>query len=117
MIGRWSVLWAAVKGFFTPGSSGFQSVVQLALDALNTFLAADDVASKVREGHRIALRVYEVLDGHRDLCPKKWEDEFAYVMDVVKRVVDAFEDGAISEAEADGLAGAFRQAYARWCAD
>lgn len=114
---RWSIFWAGLKGFFTPGSSVFVSIVQLGLDTLNTFMAGENIASKIAEGYRIASSVLALLIKYADWCPIKWREQYDATIHAVNCVVSAFEDGKVELAEITAVTEQFQIAYAIWSAD
>ena len=110
----WSVFWAGVKGFFCPGTSMFEEIVQLALDKVNSVLAEPNVAERVKKVHDVAESAYEVLNRYAGWCPEKWSPDYLRLLCVVHAVIVAFDDGAVSAAELSDVATKFKVAYAEW---
>lgn len=114
---RWSVFWAGLKGFFTPRSSVFLSIAQLALGSVNALLAKPVTAARLATAYAVAKAALDVLDKYADWCPAKWRAEFDALREVVRDVVEVFADGEIDLAEVQTVIEKFRAAYAKWNED
>ena len=114
---RWGVLWAGIKGFFTPGTSMFQEIVRYGLDILNNLMSGDDVATRVLRIAGTSRWVLDLLVKYQDWCPMKWQPHFIATIGAVRAVVDAFADAKITEDEARNVTVQFQVAYASWMAD
>ena len=110
----WSVFWAGVKGLFSFRSSMFEEIAQLALDKVNSALAAPTTAERLQKVVGTLRKAYNVMVDYADWCPDKWADEFLSIRSIVGSIVEALEDGKLYMAEVTKLVEGFKVAYAKW---
>ena len=112
----WGIIWNYVKGIFT-SASGTDGIISYALGKLNSFLAKDDIAGRVKEAYTLADSVSTTLHKYEDWCPAKWRTSFDHILAAVDCICDTFEDGVVDEDEAKKCITQFRVAYADWVAE
>lgn len=117
MITKWKVFWAGLTGFLTPGTSAFEKISQLAIDAVNEALSGPSVASKVLAVRAVAAKALDLLDRYSGWCPAKWREEFDALRSAVREVVAAFADGKVDKDELKAIVDEFKAAYASWTGD
>lgn len=111
---KWSIIWAAVKGAFVPGTSVFESVTDLALRNLNDYIGQENIADNVAKTYKTVTQCLGVLDALASFCPKKWAPQYETTLNAVRTLAVAFEDGKVDKAEVEQCKGAFVKAYEAW---
>ena len=116
-ITKWGIFWSAVKGAFSLNSSMFEGIVEYVLDVLNTWLACEGIADKVKRVHAVALNAYQTLVKYRGWCPLQWIAAYDKTLGAVNTVIVTFDDGRLEQEELKKCATDFREAYAEWFAE
>lgn len=116
MIGL-KIIWAGIKGMFTPGSSVFLGVCEVALDMINNAIGQSGLSGKIATAAGAAAKAIEVLKRFADCCPAKWREEFDSLVQAAEKVLATLVDGKLDSAEAEEIFDIFRIGYAKWFAD
>lgn len=114
---KWSVFWAGLKGFFTPGTSMFEEIAKYGLNLLNNLMSNGNLTERITKVAETSRWVLDLLVKYQDWCPMKWQSYFNVTINAVKAVVDAFADAKITEDEIKNVTTQFQVAYASWMAE
>lgn len=111
------IAWAWIKGAFSFGSSGAESVIDYVLASLNDMLKGSDIRWKVIDIHKYAQTARGILSKYRSWCPNKWLDEYDSLVSTVIMIDEITEDGKVTVEELYSAINCFKTAYAQWMED
>lgn len=114
------IAWAWIKGVFSFGSSGAESVIDYVLASLNDMLnnsSMVDIRWKVIGIHKYAQTARGILSKYRGWCPNKWLDEYDSLVSTVIMIDEITEDGKVTVEELYSAINCFKTAYAQWMED
>lgn len=106
-ISKLNIAWKFITG-------GREAVVDYVVGVLNDFIGREDIASKVREGYELSMKVLGYLQKYASWCPKKWEREYSVLIATTSTLTGVFSDGKITSAEIAACTEQFKKAYEEW---
>ena len=95
----------------------FESASDYLLKLLNDYLAKTNVAKKVEKAKAYVDSALEWAQKLQPYCPAKWASEYALLVETVRELSAALEDGQISGAELQAAVEGVKIAYDRWQKD
>lgn len=111
------IAWAWIKGVFSFGSSGAESVIDYVLKSLNDMMDGANIRCKVIGIHKYAQTAHNILSKYRRWCPNKWLDEYDSLASTVIVIEEITEDGKVTVEELYTAVNCFKTAYAQWMED
>lgn len=111
-------IWKTIWNYLTGGKSKvFTYIVDIALNALNSWLAQPQISEKVDQTRTKVKTTLDVLIKYSDWCPVPWREAFDATIKAVVVVEQIFADNKVTQAEITVAVEEFQKAYAKWMAD
>lgn len=114
---KFGIAWAWVKGVFSFGSSGTESVIDYVLACFYEMLDRVDIGGRILDVHEYAEKTEAVLAKYRGWCPEKWIGEYDSLVSSVILICDITEDGKVTKEEFFTAVNCFKTSYKRWIED
>lgn len=111
-------IWKTIWNYLTGGKSKvFAYVVDIALNALNSWLAQPQISEKVESTRATVQKTLDVLIKYGDWCPVPWKEAYDATIQAINVVENIFADNKVTQAEITVAVEEFQKAYAKWMAD
>jgi len=95
-------------------------IPQYLLDVGNNWVVnglSGSTQEKVKDALNTGRNILAALVKYSWLCPERWRKSYELTISAFAEVVSACSDLKIEVHEIESVAGAFKIAYAEWCAD